>query len=272
MSTLNLQASRLDINGYPGNTHTITLTFPADALDGTTWTATIDGTAVDSVAVAGDDLVVDLTIPATVGGYPLVIAQATPDDNVQITGTVVSTRTPTSSQTATSLTLTLDEASTTVTVNAVDTPRPAPMQVTKVDGDVTVANTSGAWVDTDNGGSSAARPLDIVFSDVAAGDWVTVAPSLIADGQASNVSLRFATIVGGAVVNGMGDPEAGIPSWYLVGGSVRSAGGGVSYQVQAGDIEGGDVRMRLQHNSTAGRIIRAGTIFPLILEGSGPFV
>lgn len=115
--TIDLRASALNVTGYPGNAHTLTLTWPAGTLVGTTWAATIDDVPVTSVTVVGDTLVIVLTIPAVVGGYELVLIQTdvTPDA-VKATGRVRSTETAQTDLDSTNLTVTLATASGAVTV------------------------------------------------------------------------------------------------------------------------------------------------------------
>jgi hypothetical protein len=149
---------------------------------------------------------------------------------------------------------------------------PKSIIVTKGDASISVVNTSAAWVDSDPGGNAAARPLDLVVPNVRAGDWIEVEPLLLADNTAGFVRLRFATIVAGALVNTVPSGEAPPGCWALLSSVYDKAVGALSYQLQAGDIENGSVRLRLQHVSTNTRTLFASTPYTLRLEARGPFV
>ncbi|WP_436792669.1 hypothetical protein [Actinospongicola halichondriae] len=111
-TTLDLRATDLTIAGYPGNEHTLTLTFPEGELSGS-WFATIGGTAVDDISVDDDDLTIDLTIPTTEGVYLLAIGQT--GGSTVIYGEVVSTTAARQQASSTSLTITTGSGSVAVT-------------------------------------------------------------------------------------------------------------------------------------------------------------
>lgn len=115
MASLDLRASRQDIVGTPGNVYTVDFTWPADELDGTTWTATIGGDPVTSISVIGDILRLIFTMPAE-GSHALVVTDTTTDDVVRIGGTVRSSTSYASSPTTQAITVTGATATSTVTV------------------------------------------------------------------------------------------------------------------------------------------------------------
>lgn len=119
MGSLDLRSAGLFIDAYPGNQHTVTLTWPSGSLSGTAWTATIDGSAVDSVTISGDDLEIVFTTPTTDVGtaHPLVITQTDVDpDWVRITGSVTPSYRVSATSTSTTVTVATDTATTDVTV------------------------------------------------------------------------------------------------------------------------------------------------------------
>lgn len=115
MTTLNqldLRATDLVVAGYPGNQHTITLTFPDGSLSGD-WYATIDGDAVDDVSIDANDLTIELTIPTVEGSHVLAIGQT--NANAMIYGEVVSTTATRQQDSTTSLTVATETGSVDVT-------------------------------------------------------------------------------------------------------------------------------------------------------------
>lgn len=152
-----------------------------------------------------------------------------------------------------------------------------PIQVRKTDANILLAAVSGTWTDVDTTGTAAARTYDLVIPDVTEGQWVRVDLAGFS-GASSNggTALDAVTIVAGAKVNHLsGNTTIGMPQWFLVNAVNVWLAGGCSYQVQAGDIDGGSVRIRLQHKNPSGSATRAisasAASGPLILEGRGPF-
>lgn len=129
--------------------------------------------------------------------------------------------------------------------------------------------TSGtAWVDLDNGGSAAARPLDIVIPGLRNGDSVEFGFNSLSFAAANAQYARVATIVSGAVVNAH---EA--LGWAALNNTVSAMNGSIILPVVSGDIENGSVRLRIQYQrvtGTASRSIGVDTM-PTRTWGRGPF-
>lgn len=124
---------------------------------------------------------------------------------------------------------------------------------------------STTFADVDPSGTAAARNLDVVLS-AKTGDWVELGLSARTDAGAVTLYLDMASIVSSAPVNyisgGAGD---GIQGWSGVNGQTTPISGNVLYQVQAGDIENGQVRFRLRYRTTAAtnKVVVATTTQPL---------
>lgn len=153
----------------------------------------------------------------------------------------------------------------------------SPLQVFRSTGNIALTTVASTWTDTDPDGTANARPLDLVISDVRAGDWVTVQPSYYSPSTATNISQDIAVMVAGAVVHTFGGQMAGgtggITGWFVTTGVIGQGGPAISYQVQADDIEGGSIRLRHRHlnSSTTARTISAAGNNRFVLEGRGPF-
>ncbi len=150
------------------------------------------------------------------------------------------------------------------------------VRVTKSDAVINLSQTLNTWVDIDAGGSAASRPLDIVIPFVQAGNWVEIRPAIWSGAALAGIYVDAVTVVAGAKVNQFGSTTTGTTAWLLdssatVPSRVQAV---VSYQVQAGDIENGSVRIRLQsyNTTTTARSFLAGSGFVLVIEGRGPFV
>jgi hypothetical protein len=159
----------------------------------------------------------------------------------------------------------------------VDTTPPAPIVVTKGDGNFALSTTVGSWVDIDAGGNASARPFDLVFPNVSAGQWITVEPFAWSASTSGAVLLDAWTIVGGAAVNRFGSGDNGgvpVSPWALAANVAQAMSGSKSYQVKVEDIENGSVRVRLRsrHVSGAARSLLGIFGYEVRLEGRGPFV
>lgn len=148
----------------------------------------------------------------------------------------------------------------------------APIQTRKADANLTL-NTAAAWNDVDASGSASARDLDVVIPGVAAGQWVTFTPNFYSASTAGALFCDVFTVVAGSYVNQFGTSGGGVTSWFIFTNTAVTRGGPVSYQVQAGDIENGSVRLRFRTyntNATARSISSTGGNIA-IFEGRGPF-
>ena len=134
----------------------------------------------------------------------------------------------------------------------------------RTSGNISLNNTS--WTNLDTG-------MDLVIA-AAAGDVLEVSISGVTFGSASSTTAFFdvATIVSAAVVNTFSTEGAesgssqGIQAWFqLTGADIRPLTGSATYTVQAGDISGGNVTLRLRGRCEAAnaRTIVAGTNNPL---------
>lgn len=127
-------------------------------------------------------------------------------------------------------------------------------------GDITL-NTTG-WQNVDTA-------LDLTLVGAQVGDEIEYLPSFLV--QAPNNALAFdaCTLVGGTPVNYFGTaggaPDNGLLAWYAVGNVAVSVGGSGLYTVQAGDISGGNVtvRLRVRPANTTSRAISASAATPL---------
>lgn len=153
---------------------------------------------------------------------------------------------------------------------------PSPLLQVKNDGSTfNITCTTGVWVDTDPLGTAASRPLDIVYTGVKAGQWVSLYHYAYFTSAAGALTLRFASIVNGVAVN---TPNI-IPSYGATANVVYISHGTSDYQLQASDIVNpvngvGSARFRVQHQGTTGvtRSIVSGLFGILyIVGGRGPF-
>lgn len=149
----------------------------------------------------------------------------------------------------------------------------APITAEKTDADLPLVNTSGTWTDLDPNGTASSRPLDVVIPNVTAGQWVRLEMLGLYSNTAAIAKLDAATIVDGAAVNRIsGDTTNGVLTWIGLGSTFSKIAGGISYQVQAGDLDDGAVRLRIQYISNGAKTIYAATAgYTLRIEGSGPF-
>lgn len=142
-----------------------------------------------------------------------------------------------------------------------------PVGVAKSDANISLT-TSGDYVDTDPSGTSAARNLDVVIPNVATGQQVSMAGSFRMAAGSGFGFFRFATIVGGSIIN-----TFAVPGWSFNTIEKFATGEAAPYTLASGDIEGGSVRLRLQSITTAARTISASSGYVFNLWGrSHPFV
>ncbi len=135
----------------------------------------------------------------------------------------------------------------------------------RTSGDLSLTSTT--WADVDN-------DLDLVIP-AEAGDVLLLGMNAVAAN--ANVSVWFDahTIVAGTPVNATFFRAAPTPdaypgggyatSWFAMGGEYDSIGPPFTYPVQAGDISGGNVRLRLRaiENIATARVVRANPSNPL---------
>lgn len=137
----------------------------------------------------------------------------------------------------------------------------ASKRVRRTAGSLTLNSTGWANVDT---------ALDIPLS-AAVGDIVEVYLNCRINGQNVWMPLDVASIVAGAVANvwSLDGPEnatgLGIPAWYAAGDSLARLGAPCRRALLAGDIENGDVRLRLRYRTetAANKEVPANAVVPL---------
>lgn len=119
-------------------------------------------------------------------------------------------------------------------------------KVKDVGGTYTLSSTSWADVHASN--------LDLTLA-AAAGDVIEVGLSALGGNQNAELYLDAATIVSAAPVNYVGTAgggtERGVQAWFLDNSINATAGGSVLYTVQAGDLDGGNVTVRLRYRASA---------------------
>jgi hypothetical protein len=146
-----------------------------------------------------------------------------------------------------------------VAINAAPAGGLASARAVRTAGNLTVNNDLGnAWAAVDTG-------IDLTVAAIA-GDVLSMNPLVLA--STDNVSVLFdvGTIVSAAVVNRVsGGTTYGVSGWYLATGQNDSGGGPIQYVVQAGDISGGNVVLRLLYKTVgaANRTLYATSDFPL---------
>ena len=116
-------------------------------------------------------------------------------------------------------------------------------------GNITLNNTS--WTDVPG-------PADLVV-DASNGDLLDVGLSCLWGAETPEVYLDFATRVSGAPVNYIsggagGASNRGVVGWQSAGAAAENhfSQGSIPYVVQAGDISGGTVTLRLRFRGSAG--------------------
>lgn len=151
-----------------------------------------------------------------------------------------------------------------------------PIKVISEGAELNLGQVANAWHDVDPAGSAAARPTDVVIPNVVAGQWVAITLDAASFSATPFVRMDCWTIVGGVKVNQFGaavNGNTGIVGWCFAASAFTKSTGTIHYQVQAGDIENGSVRIRLcdYTNSTTLRQITASNGFRMSLAGTGPF-
>lgn len=112
-------------------------------------------------------------------------------------------------------------------------------------GNLTLANTSWTSVDT---------TTDLVLT-ATAGEWVEVSlAALVTTEDANRLFFDAVTVVSSSPVNAVSGQSVsgsryGVPNWFMASMYKGPLGGSVLYQLQAGDISGGQVRLRLQYST-----------------------
>lgn len=126
-------------------------------------------------------------------------------------------------------------------------------------GDITFNNTTL---------SAVTGPTDLVVA-AATGDVLFVGMSArCPNSTAQSMTFDFATIVSASPVNyvsaASGTPVNVPTPWYIGSADQGSVNGPFPYIVQAGDISGGNVTLRLYARSSGSRVIAAAAAQPLI--------
>lgn len=111
-------------------------------------------------------------------------------------------------------------------------------------------------------------PTDLVVA-ASAGDWLMVGLGVQMNGTSGgSIAFDFATMVGGSpnryVVADSGTPINVPPYWYITSNGGDSVMGGIPYQVDAGDISGGNVTLRLYARTSSSRVVNASAAAPLL--------
>lgn len=151
-----------------------------------------------------------------------------------------------------------------------------PVVVNRTSANITTSNVGFfTWTAIDPDGNPTARPMDLVFADVQAGDWFALSASGLWQSDTDGVQMTVATVVAGANVNYYaGLLTTGVPSWgapATAGAAVSLVSGTVWFRIVAGDIEAGSVRFRWVYWAGAARTLNATSGIPLQLAGQGPF-
>jgi lysophospholipase L1-like esterase len=124
-----------------------------------------------------------------------------------------------------------------------------------------VSSASGVYTPVDTG-------LDLTLA-AKAGDVLRIELSALVGNQAGDLEFNVATMVGGAPVNYAANRIAGVTAsvtgWYTPGGVMAPLSGSIFYDVQAGDLSGGTITLRLlAKNGTTARTIYGASNLPLM--------
>lgn len=112
-----------------------------------------------------------------------------------------------------------------------------------------ISFTSATWVNLDTG-------LDIVL-DAQVGDVIEAHPNGMWQSQAVSSYMDICTVVAGSPVNSFATASApsgtneGVPGWFGNTGAFQPISGGAAYTLQAGDIEYGQVTLRIRVRSAS---------------------
>lgn len=133
----------------------------------------------------------------------------------------------------------------------------------RTSGDVTLT-TNNTWMDVDTGidltvAASTGDVLEVGFSGYCGG---SEAVTLYMDAHTIVSATPTNSIANGAAVS---DSNDGVSAWRFPASTIHNSGGTVMYSVQAGDISGGNVTLRLRGKpaSTTDRVLSASTARPL---------
>lgn len=135
---------------------------------------------------------------------------------------------------------------------------------TRTAGNLTLNTTT--WANLPTIGTS----WDITLA-AAAGDTIECSLSAVLDSAATNIFFDVVSIVSAAVTNSFStgatpsDSNAGVSAWYVPASISTKSGGSFMYTLQAGDVSGGNVVMRLRYrgDSATNRNLHATALFPL---------
>lgn len=109
-------------------------------------------------------------------------------------------------------------------------------------------NNFGSW-------ANVSTSTDLVLGGIAVGDVVEVDLSCLFDNEAPNAYMDAASVVAGAAINYWGTAggasDEGIQAWLGLGGVVTLHGGGVMKTIVAGDLESGQLTLRLRYRTSA---------------------
>lgn len=103
------------------------------------------------------------------------------------------------------------------------------------------------------------------------GDTIEYSASFLVQSAANALAIDVATIVGGSPVNYFGASggatDNGVMAWYCPSSVTVPVGGSTFYVLQAGDISGGNVtlRLRIRPANTTSRSISASAVNPLMV-------
>lgn len=116
-----------------------------------------------------------------------------------------------------------------------------------------VLNDSSAatWADSEDAGTAAARPHDLVIPNVKAGDAIPVAVNIgLISAGTNGKYLDIWSIVDGAPVNHMATQALG-GSWDVRAAAAHAVNGVRTFYVTEDDIDDGSLRLRLRHTGNA---------------------
>lgn len=116
----------------------------------------------------------------------------------------------------------------------------------------TAINTSGAWA---NLSTYVAGFTDITLTGVSTGDVVEISLAAFRGNTSFHMWFDVASIVSAAIVNHVSSGAAtpatsGVRAWAGLGGDYNNIGGVWHYTVQAGDLDGGSLTLRMRVKTT----------------------
>jgi hypothetical protein len=243
----------LRLNQATQNTATV---IRADLLDslGVDWTAVLD-TFDDSTNTVKGHIRLFKTSDLTKWLLFTVSAVASPAGYRNVTVAVVGSSGANPFANSDAITLTFERAGDAGSAGTVV----ASARAKRTAGDVVTNSTT--WANFDTG-------LDLTIA-AASGDVLEVNLSAFCENQAVNLAFDAATIVSAAPVNYVGTAggasDSGVMGWFAVASAYANIGTSVQYVVQAGDISGGNVVLRLRYKSASAtnRTVWANTNAPV---------